>query len=166
MAGSSTEVSSLIKELRREHKLTQVQLAVALGLSPATVYRYEAGTRPDTSALLSLLKFAEKSGPAAVRNALREIVSERIMLPGDSEQARREHPGEASFGRTLTRATAELNDEERLRMLAFISFLRENTDLTAEKMLALLLQPWIEHVKDKDERDQPRENDSAPEKST
>ena len=144
---AASEVSELIRELRREHKLTQVQLANELGLSPATIYRYESGAKPETTALLALFRLAEKKGPAAVRNALREIVSERVELPGQLE-TNDQQSTDAPFMRTLTRVTEKFNDKERLWLLAFTSFIAENTDLTAEKMMDVLLSPWIDRAQD------------------
>jgi transcriptional regulator with XRE-family HTH domain len=146
--GSFSEVSSLIKELRREHSLTQVQLANELGLSPATIYRYESGAKPETAALLALFRFAEKRGPGPVRNALREIVSERVELPNQLDLVE-EHAKDAPFTRTLTRVTSQFNDREKLRLLAFATFIRENKDVTAERMIEILLSPWIERVNEK-----------------
>jgi DNA-binding transcriptional regulator YiaG len=48
------ELALAIRELRQSLSLTQVQLAAALGITPTSVYRYEAGSSfPDVNTLAS-----------------------------------------------------------------------------------------------------------------
>jgi transcriptional regulator with XRE-family HTH domain len=50
-----TELSVSIRELRTTLDVTQVELALKLGVQPSTVYRYEAGiSRPPNSTLRKL----------------------------------------------------------------------------------------------------------------
>jgi transcriptional regulator with XRE-family HTH domain len=151
MAEGFSEVAQLIKELRREKKLTQVQLANELGLSPATVYRYESGARPDQLALLRLLQFAEKVGAGATANAFRNLLPDQTILLVNQSQPvfkgdrLRDNDSEA-FLRTLGRIASKLSGPEKLQLLAFLLLLRGNTDRTVEKILTLMLEPWVERA--------------------
>ena len=52
------KLGSLLKELRKEHGLTQEQLAEKLGVTNRTVSRWETGTNvPDLDILIDLSEF-------------------------------------------------------------------------------------------------------------
>ncbi len=49
-----------LKELRKDKKLTQVQLAKAVGQSPSAISCWEKGTRiPNAKAIITLARFFE-----------------------------------------------------------------------------------------------------------
>ena len=148
----TSTIADLIKQLRRHQKLTQVQLAHEVGLSPATIYRYESGARPDTASLLVFANLAEKTGSTALANAFRQILAGRMesSVPSVLHQSSADgqnSPAE-SFAGIVARTADQLHDSQKLQVLAFLVMLRENTDATAEKMLGLLLDPWVSRAKD------------------
>lgn len=45
-----------LKQIRRQSRLSQCKLAVALGVTGQTVYRWEAGKRPVSKAIEQLIR--------------------------------------------------------------------------------------------------------------
>ncbi|HMF75631.1 MAG TPA: helix-turn-helix transcriptional regulator [Bryobacteraceae bacterium] len=146
------ELGSVIRDFRRTAGLTQAQLAVAMDIAPTSIYRYEAGmTKPDLRTIQKLYIISDKYGDdEAKRHFLRELEenSEALFaaVPGSSGTT----PAVAessSLGQLLV-GDQPLNPRERLLVIAFVLMLRNNVDESSEKMMKLLLEPWMRAAKD------------------
>jgi transcriptional regulator with XRE-family HTH domain len=148
MSEDLNEIAAAIRELRRSAKLTQTRFASQLRLSPATIYRYEAGARPDLSSLEALFRFAERSGEVAIANAFRKALHQRGAFFVDELTTKTPRPSDApdAYASTVNRIASRLSPRQKLQLVAFATLLRENTDTTSQKMVELLLQPWVERV--------------------
>lgn len=74
---NETKLMEAVRSLRERLRMTQVELAVQLRLSPATIFRYETVRPPRPQAVGPFLKLAEESGhrdlAALFRGSLAEI---------------------------------------------------------------------------------------------
>src|ERR1700733_9197058 len=82
-----------IRNLRRDCKLTQVEFAHALGVTPASIYRYEAGsTSPSTDTLFKLYKMASERSHGPSEYVFHQVMQGRspsmpAIAPADSAVA-------------------------------------------------------------------------------
>jgi len=132
------DFSGAIRKLRRERSLTQVQLANALGIAPTSVYRWEAGSSvPDMPMLVSLWHFALESGSAAATvfsDALTELAGPLKPLFETSSRARQS---------VIDKTAQTLEPEQQILVMAFIEMVRRGADPVSEKVMRLLLEPWL-----------------------
>ena len=67
----NVKIGSIIKKLRNEQKVTQEQLATALGVTPQAVSRWESGVAiPDAANLLQLSRLFEVARKQISREAI------------------------------------------------------------------------------------------------
>jgi DNA-binding XRE family transcriptional regulator len=150
MPVKADDISDLLKQLRRECKLTQVQLANEVHLSPTTIYRYESGKNPDTEALFALFQFAEKADAKAISNVLRNILASRMVVSSPEQDFNlifEEQPGRGPMGDRVFKALAQLNEREQIQVLAYLEFMKGNTNTTEGKMMDVMLEMWIDRIK-------------------
>jgi transcriptional regulator with XRE-family HTH domain len=136
------ELALAIKEIRRAGSLTQARLAREVGLAPTSIYRYEAGSRPDTAALFALTRYAEQKGLTAARNVFLKALGQTSFISGSYSNSTSARDTVTDVSIMLANAVAELSRNEKIEAFAFLSFLKENTDSTTERVIKFLLQPW------------------------
>lgn len=83
--GEEKMFTDILKDLRKQKHVTQIQLAEAIGVSPGNVGDWESGkSRPNYGALISLSKFFGVS--ADVLLGIDDSVEERqVLREGESE---------------------------------------------------------------------------------
>ncbi len=156
-------LSENIRSLRKEHKLTQEQLADALGVTVGAVYKWETGlSMPEIRLLMeladlfevsvdSLLGYTMKSGN--VQNRIERMVSflavkdyERAIA--ESEKALRKYPNNfllvyVSAQMYMAKTMEELSKEAMVKSNALfehaISLLDQNTDSSINEVTILNL---------------------------
>lgn len=148
-----------IRKYRQEVRLTQAQLASALGLAPASIYRYEAGlSAPDVAGLQKLYIHADGTSNESAKAIFFRAICEktgldpaqfRALLSGPTPEGKA--PEQHSF-KTLSIEGKQLNPRERLLAIAFVLMIRNNTDNSADKVMRLLLDPWMKQAKDEYDR--------------
>lgn len=77
-----------VRDLRERLRLTQVEIAVKLGLSPATIFRYETVRPPKPQAIGPFLKLAEESGHLDLAALFRESLAAIAPSEFSSEERR------------------------------------------------------------------------------
>lgn len=133
-----------IRELRQSLALTQVQLAAALGITPTSIYRYEAGTSfPDLNTLASFWQFAiNKGSPATI--ALTAILASAIP----ALQPVLETSFQIDTEKLANTTETKLTPEEGLLVMAFMKLLKapsgDPVAAMARKLSETLLEPWYE----------------------
>jgi transcriptional regulator with XRE-family HTH domain len=134
---SPAAIAIAIRDLRRELGLTQVQFAAELGITPTTVYRYEAGTGvPTNDTLVKILQYAvTKQVPRTVQT-LTDAISQRTGLNlADAEPLTSETP--------FVAAIANLRLEKRSLVIALVAMLSAGDNETEVRVLEALLKPWM-----------------------
>jgi transcriptional regulator with XRE-family HTH domain len=131
-----TDLAAIIKRLRRDLSLTQVQLANELGIAPSSVYRYEAGASNPTSEVLEKLWALASKGSLPYSNDLARALHRKTSGPYGSQQT--------DLAQTVS--VAGLHPHERLLVVAFIKMLRTGRDETADRVIKLLLEPWMKEA--------------------
>jgi transcriptional regulator with XRE-family HTH domain len=134
---SPAAIAIAIRDLRRELGLTQVQFAAELGITPTTVYRYEAGTGvPTNDTLVKILQYAvTKQVPRTVQT-LTDAISQRTGLNlADTEPLTSETP--------FVAAIANLRLEKRSLVIALVTMLSADNNETEIRILEALLKPWL-----------------------
>jgi DNA-binding XRE family transcriptional regulator len=130
-------MSDAIRALRKDCLLTQVDFASALGVAPASVYRWEAGTsNPDFELVIGLWSLAAKHR-SATATFFEEFLGDRIDAIKPLFAA-----AKAPVVEALDSAIADLSSDQYQLVLAFIEMLKNNKDETATQMMRLLLEPW------------------------
>jgi transcriptional regulator with XRE-family HTH domain len=147
------DLGDAIRELRRTAGLTQAQLAVAIGIAPTSIYRYEAGlTKPDVRTVQKLFVFADKHQDEVAKSFFREELegSGDLIITGREGSALRlgvKDQGPSSLEWTV--GSQPLTPQEQILAIAFVLMLRNNADESSEKkMMKLLLDPWMKAAKD------------------
>jgi transcriptional regulator with XRE-family HTH domain len=152
MKESKIDVPNLIKRIRHVTGMTQVELANELGITPTSVYRYEAGTsKPNISVLRGLLAYAaQKPDLADERGVLDEIVEKRNRGLSDDKamydayfatpNLRSRLPLQRPF--LNVNVLASLSDSEHNILEAALAVYR-GRDAAAKRMLEALLNPWL-----------------------
>ena len=137
MSDPANRMSREILNLRKDCLLTQVDFAAALGVAPASVYRWEAGTsNPDFEIVISLWSLAttHRSGTATY---FAEFLGERIEAIKPLFAA-----AQAPVAEALDSVIADLSPDQHELVFAFIAMLKNNKDRTAAQIMHLLLEPW------------------------
>lgn len=117
--------------------MTQVELAAALGVAPASVHRWEAGTNtPDFEMIVSLWSFAIEHGSATSRH-FAEFLSDRANAMRPLFKA-----AQLPAIQALDSEIASLSPEQHQLAFAFIHLLKYNTDTTTEQIVHFILEPW------------------------
>lgn len=122
--------------------ITQVDFAAELGITPTSVYRYEAGTSIPTSDILAkILQYAvDKQLPKAVQD-LSEAIAKRTGLSLlENEHLSSETP--------FIRALGTLRLEKRMLVMAAVAMLVDGPDPTESRILEALLAPWVPKAKE------------------
>jgi DNA-binding XRE family transcriptional regulator len=152
-ASKPEHIGKAIRKYRNETRLTQAQFAVALGVAPTSIYRYEAGTStPDVGTLQKLYLHADREGnddaKAVFYSALTDKAGLRIT-PGDWDSVRSLNPKDLTA--PIKRVEVQgrpLTPREQVLSLALVFMLRNNNDESSDKMIRLLLEPWMKAAKD------------------
>ncbi|MFZ0592890.1 MAG: helix-turn-helix transcriptional regulator [Bryobacteraceae bacterium] len=144
--------------MREDCSMTQVDLANALGIAPASVYRYESGTStPNADVLYRLSRFAMERDVRYAHD-FHQALSQRTQglapFAYDEELLERQN--------VVDRATAALRADQQLIVLALVKMLRENEDKTAERVLNLVLEPWIAQAKAEMDADREKKKATGP----
>jgi DNA-binding XRE family transcriptional regulator len=137
MPDSANRMCDAIRALRKDCSLTQVDFASALGVAPASVYRWEAGTsNPDFELVIGLWALSAKHR-SATATFFEEFLGDRIDAIKPLFAA-----AKAPVVVALDSSIADLPPDQHQLVLAFIEMLKNNKDETASQMMHLLLQPW------------------------
>jgi transcriptional regulator with XRE-family HTH domain len=155
-AAEFDRLGEAIRKYRKETRLTQAQFAVALGVAPTSIYRYEAGaSTPDVGTLQKLYMHADKEGNEDAKtvfyHALRAKAGLSIIIDGIDEVSSdlsNETKNRLSLIRHLQVQGRPLTPREQLLAIAFVLMLRNNVDESSDKMMRLLLEPWMKAAKD------------------
>jgi transcriptional regulator with XRE-family HTH domain len=125
-----------IRNLRRDCKMTQVEFAHALGVTPASVYRYEAGTTsPSTDTLFKLYKLASEHAHGPSEHAFHQIMQERShSIPALA-------PANAGIALLQAQAT-QLSEQQLALVLALMRLLSDSTQ--SEKAVYTVLRALVE----------------------
>lgn len=143
LADPDLDTAVAIKRLRKDLSLTQLDLAREVEITPTSVYRYEAGTSvPNIETLSRLCDLAREKASPLVSLQFGRLLWARVG-PRDKSEVR-----DAARGLSISQAQELLAPEQRLLAMAFIKMLRESSDATAERVFAVLLEPWIKRVRD------------------
>jgi transcriptional regulator with XRE-family HTH domain len=141
------QLAVAIRELRQSLSLTQVQLAAALGITPTSVYRYEAGSSfPDVNTLARFWQFAvNKKSPAAI--PFTAILAAAIP----ALQPVLEPPFQVDSAKLGSSREPKLTPEEELLVMAFVKMLQSSPidplAKIARRVSETLLEPWYEQSK-------------------
>ena len=137
MPDSANRMSDEIRTLRKDCLLTQVDFAAALGVAPASVYRWEAGTsNPDFEIVISMWSLAAKHR-SATATFFAEFLGDRIEAIKPLFAA-----AQAPIVEALDSAIANLSPDQHQLVFAFIAMLKNSKDTTADRVMRLLLEPW------------------------
>ena len=133
MPDSANRMPDAIRALRKDCLLTQVDFASALGVAPASVYRWEASTsNPDFELVIALWALAAKHR-SATATYFAEFLGDRIDAIKPLFAA-----AQAPTVRALDSAIADLSPDQHEQVSAFIAMLKNNKDETATQMMRLL----------------------------
>lgn len=149
---SARELGNSIREFRRKAGLTQAQLAVAIGIAPTSIYRYEAGmTKPDLRTIQKLYVFADQQQNDIAKSIFKDELEEGggLVITGTEGSVLRMKIKDSPAGAApLKVGNQVLNLREQLLATAFVLMLRNNVDESSEKMMRLLLEPWMKAAKE------------------
>ena len=138
MSREPVDVAAAIRKLRQTCSLTQVQLAIELGIAPGSVYRYEAGTsRPNLGVLHNLWNFALKHNAPYAASEFSEALTDLAGTPFTFEQDTREQQ------KLVDASMARLRPHEQHIVIALIQMLRTGNDDTALRVIKAALDPWM-----------------------
>jgi transcriptional regulator with XRE-family HTH domain len=137
-------IAAEIREFRKSVGLTQAQFANAVGITPTTVYRYEAGTNiPTNDVLAKILQFAVKQQSLKAVQIFGKLLGERsglLFIDGGSSGGQTE---------SLTNeAISALPLERQLEIMAAVLMIQEGLDSTALRVFKNLVEPWISQAKE------------------
>lgn len=141
----------MVKGLREEGNLTQVQLAQGLGITPTSVYRYESGRNtPRLELLLRMLDFAEQHNLLKSARELTQEVDYRMGMDNpEIKRLMRESFEKAGkyIVNIANRLWIELDQQQVLLVMAFCHVLRHEKDERIRKVAISLCEPWLELAK-------------------
>lgn len=133
------DLPDLIRQLRKQASLTQVDLAHELGLTPTSVFRYEAGRSiPSTDTMLRLLELGAKY-KFRYQRELSERIDKRVNAVRKSAEAWQER--HVVIG---AKVAAEVSPANQQLVLAFIRFLEHEKDERLLNVAMTLCAPWME----------------------
>ena len=131
--------------------LTQAQLAVTIGIAPTSIYRYEAGmSTPDVGALQRLFMFADRERNDTAKEILFQALCEKTGVdPADFQlHLFNKHWAQTTGALQKVRVAGKsLTPREQLLAIAFIFMIRNNTEESSERMMRVLLDPWMNAAK-------------------
>jgi transcriptional regulator with XRE-family HTH domain len=131
-------IGKIIREFRNSLGLTQVQFASETGITPTSVYRYEAETNiPNNDILARILQFAVK------KQALKAVQNLADVLAGRSAVFFIDGMDETSDTAPLLAAIRRLGLEQQVVIMAAVSMLQESSDKTALRIFTNLVEPWV-----------------------
>ncbi len=164
-SSSPSELGSLIRTFRQRANLTQAQLAVKIGIAPTSIYRYEAGqSTPDVGALQRLFLYADLERDEGAKEVFFDALCEKAGLDRNQfeQSLRAQHwtHEKRGLGDVLVQGK-HLTPREQMLTVAFVSMLRNNTDESSDKMLRLLLEPWMKGAKEEHDRSSTSESGSV-----
>ena len=153
---SPSDLGAVIRKFRQRTNLTQAQLAVKIGIAPTSIYRYEAGhSSPDVAALQRLFLYADLERDEEAKEAFFDALCEKAGLDRKQfeQSLRAKHwTHERSGLEDVVVQGKRLTPREQMLTVAFVSMLRNNTDESSDKMLRLLLEPWMKGAKEEHDR--------------
>lgn len=141
-APGPSALGGAIRALRTEVGITQVDFAAELGITPTSVYRYEAGISIPTSDILAkILQYAvDKQSPQAVQDLSEEIAKRTGLNLLESHHLSSDAP--------FIRALGTLRLEKRMLVMAAVAMLVSGPDPTETRIFEALLAPWIPKAKE------------------
>jgi transcriptional regulator with XRE-family HTH domain len=140
--GQGLSIGPAIRQLRQGSGLTQVEFAQALGLAPASIYRYEAGTtKPSPKTLVTLRNFAAEHENRAAEHMFNRALH---IHAGISNLELPLMPTDQVF-EVLEAHASGLSLEDLSLVLAFIHLLadRASGNQSVYNALRALLAPYI-----------------------
>lgn len=139
-------ISRAVKRFRVACDQTQVQFAVALGIAPTSIHRYEAGTSvPDFPVLKKLLDYAVKRGDASAQETFMRELSSRMGLHAETL----DKPTASADPFSTAQVEGEhLSKDEKARVIALVLLLRHSPDPTNRSVIEAVLQPWMSKARD------------------
>lgn len=150
MPRPQTDFRVLIKRIREIRKVTQVELANALGITPTSIHRYEAGTSvPALAVVRDLLDYTRKYPElGAEQEALLRAIEERVDLSDDAKAylsgSAPPRTNQMSPPRSLldVNVLVSLTQAEHDVLEATLALIR-GKDRTAQRLLISLLDPLL-----------------------
>ena len=140
-----------IRDFRQKSGLTQAQLAVTIGIAPTSIYRYEAGlSTPDVGALQRLFMFADRERNDIAKEVFFGALCEKTGVDPEDFQLNlfNKHWTQTSGAWKKVRVAAKpLTPREQLLAIAFVLMIRNNTEESSERMMRVLLDPWMATAK-------------------
>jgi hypothetical protein len=140
--------------------MTQIEFAVRLSLSATSIHRYEVGAGiPNTQAVQKLHAYAlERRNSWAEHRFFQELMAGAGLDPNefgpppplDSDLKRK------ALGLIEIEGQA-LAEREKLLAVALVLWLRNVPDQTAEKVLNVILEPWLDRARQEIEKQVPEE---------
>ena len=147
-----------LREFRQASGLTQAQLAVTIGIAPTSIYRYEAGmSMPDVGALQRLFMFADREQNDTAKEVFFQALCEKTGVDPEDFQLKlfNKHWTQTSGALQKVRISGkQLTPREQLLAIAFILMIRNNTEESSERMMRVLLDPWMTTAKTEFDKNQ------------
>lgn len=141
MPEQANRMSSLVRTLRKNCGMTQVEFAAALRVAPASVHRWESGTsNPDFELAVALWSLAIQYGSPTSKH-FATFLAGRIDAIKPLFAA-----AQAPIVEAVDSAVSDLSPDHLHLVLALIEMLKNSTDATADHMLRVLLDPWKQKV--------------------
>lgn len=141
MPEQANRMSIVIRTLRKDCGMTQVEFAAALHIAPASVHRWESGTsNPDFELAVSLWALANQYGSSTSKH-FAEFLAGRVDAIKPLFAA-----AQAPIVQALDSALADLSPDHLHLVLALIEMLKNNKDKTSDQMLHFLLDPWKQKI--------------------
>jgi len=133
------DLGAIIRRLRRDSSMTQVEFANALGVTPTSIYRYEAGTTsPSTDTLLKLYNFASERVHGTSERAFHQAIQGRSS-PMNSTVIQ-------EYGPTpLDSYASRLSHQQRILILGLIRLLSDSSanETAVYTVLRALAAPYL-----------------------
>jgi transcriptional regulator with XRE-family HTH domain len=134
---SGDRSSEVIRTLRKDCAMTQVELAATLNVAPASVHRWEAGTSsPEFETIVALWSLAIKFG-SATSTFFAEFLTSRTDAIRPLFDA-----AQMPAVKVLDSDLASLPVDQRRLVSAYVRMLKDGSNKTADKVIRLLLEPW------------------------
>ena len=139
-------ISKAVKRFRLACEQTQVEFAVALGIAPTSIHRYEAGASvPDFPVLKKLLDYAVKRNDSSAQETFLRELGTRMGLDPDALEG---PPGGADMLASVRLDGEHLSKDEKARVIALVLLLRHSTDSTNRSVIDAVLQPWMSKARE------------------
>jgi transcriptional regulator with XRE-family HTH domain len=139
-------ISKAVKRFRLACDQTQVEFAIALGIAPTSIHRYEAGTSiPDFPVLKKLLDYAVKRGDSGAQETFMRELGTRMGLDPQAI----ENPSGGTDALSAVHLEGErLSKDEKARVVALVLLLRHSADSTNRSVIEAVLQPWMSKARE------------------